>query len=81
MADPQTVSVAMRQVVIYPDREDGGWVAEAPSLPGCVTQEATRSEVLMNARDSIQTWIDGAGQVGMPLSEECGDGNVESDFD
>ena len=68
MADSATVSVAMRQVVIYPDREDGGWVAEVPSLPGCVTQGATRSEVLVNARDAIQTWNDGARHVGMEMS-------------
>jgi len=58
-------TVGMRQVVIYPDREDGGWVAEVPSLPGCVTQGATRAEVLSNARDAIETWIDGAQQVGI----------------
>lgn len=69
MADPTAVSVAMRQVVIYPDREDGGWVAEVPSLPGCISQGATRSEVLVNARDAIETWIDGARQVGMEVSE------------
>jgi predicted RNase H-like HicB family nuclease len=60
-----TASISMRQVVIYPDREDGGWVAEVPSLPGCITQGRTRAEVLANARDAIQTWIDGARQVGM----------------
>ena len=27
----------MRQVILYPDREDGGWVAEVPSLSGCVS--------------------------------------------
>ena len=26
----------MRQVVIYPDPEDGGWIAEVPSIPGCI---------------------------------------------
>lgn len=65
MADSSTVSIAMRQVVIYPDREDGGWVAEVPSLPGCVTQGATRAEVLTNARDAIATWIHGARQMGI----------------
>ena len=28
---------SMRQVVLYPG-EDGYWVAECPSLPGCVSQ-------------------------------------------
>ena len=33
----------MRQVLIHPG-EDGYWVAECPSLPGCVSQGATREE-------------------------------------
>ncbi|REJ97769.1 MAG: type II toxin-antitoxin system HicB family antitoxin [Planctomycetota bacterium] len=64
----------MRQVVIYPDREDGGWVAEVPSLPGCITQGDTRADVLRNARDAIETWIDGARKSGLrPLGHDDGD--------
>jgi hypothetical protein len=33
----------MRQVLIHPG-EDGYWVAECPSLPGCVSRGATREE-------------------------------------
>jgi predicted RNase H-like HicB family nuclease len=57
----------MRQVVLYPDHEDGGWVAEVPSLPGCLTQGDTREETLVNVRDAIETWITGAQQVGMTI--------------
>lgn len=61
----------MRQVIVYPDHEDGGWVAEVPSLPGCITQGDTKAEALANARDAIQTWIAGAQAVGMdvPIDE------------
>ena len=31
-------AMMMRQVIVYPDLEDGGWVAEVPSLPGCISQ-------------------------------------------
>ncbi|REJ90570.1 MAG: type II toxin-antitoxin system HicB family antitoxin [Planctomycetota bacterium] len=63
----------MRQVVIYPDREDGGWVAEVPSLPGCITQGDTRADVLRNARDAIETSIDGARKSGLrPLGHDDG---------
>ena len=54
----------MRQVVLYPDHEDGGWVAEIPSLPGCVSQGDTREEALANARDAIESWIDAARSLG-----------------
>jgi predicted RNase H-like HicB family nuclease len=46
----------MRQVVIYPG-EDGQWVAECPSLPGCVTQGHTREEAVANAREAISEYI------------------------
>lgn len=42
-------------------------MAEVPSLPGCITQGETREEALVNARDAIATWIDGAEQVGMEV--------------
>jgi predicted RNase H-like HicB family nuclease len=57
----------MRQVVLYPDLEDGGWVAEVPSLPGCLTQGGSREEAISNVRDAIETWIAGAEQVGLTV--------------
>ena len=43
----------MRQVIIYPG-EDGYWVAECPSLPGCVSQGKTREEAMVNIREAIR---------------------------
>jgi antitoxin HicB len=60
----------MRQVILYPDHEDGGWVAEVPSLPGCISQGETREEALENVRDAITTWIDGAKQTGMDVPDD-----------
>lgn len=42
----------MRQAVIYPG-EDGYWVAECPSLPGCVSQGATKEEAVRNIKEAI----------------------------
>lgn len=60
----------MRQVILYPDHEDGGWIAEVPSLPGCLSQGDTREEAITNIRDAIATWIDGAQQTGMSVPED-----------
>ncbi len=60
----------MRQVILLPDREDGGWVAEVPSLPGCISQGETREEALLNIQDAIETWIEGATAVGMEIPED-----------
>lgn len=47
----------MRQVLIYPG-EDGFWVAECPSLPGCISQGETREEAVKNIREAIDLYID-----------------------
>ena len=60
----------MRKVILLPDNEDGGWVAEVPSLPGCISQGDTREQALANVRDAIDTWIEGAKQVGMTVPDE-----------
>jgi predicted RNase H-like HicB family nuclease len=46
----------MRQVVPYPG-EDGYWVAECPSLPGCVSQGKTKDEAVTNIREAIEGYI------------------------
>ncbi len=46
----------MRQVVIAPG-EDGYWVAECPSLPGCVSQGRTREEAIVNIKEAVEGYI------------------------
>lgn len=46
----------MRQVVLYPG-EDGYWVAECPSLPGCISQGKTREEAIANIKEAIGGYI------------------------
>lgn len=60
----------MRQVIIYPDLEDGGFVAEVPSLPGCASQGESREEALNNIRDAIQLWIESAKTLHMAIPED-----------
>lgn len=59
----------MRQVIIYPG-EDGYWVAECPSLPGCIGQGKTREEVVANIREAIQGYIAALQEDGLPVPEE-----------
>ena len=60
----------MRQVVITPDFEDGGFVAEVPSLPGCLTQGETVEEALLNIRDAMAVWLSGAAEAGIEVPAE-----------
>ena len=59
----------MRQVLIYPG-EDGYWVAECPSLPGCVSQGATRQEAVTNIREAIEGYIEVLKEDGLAVPEE-----------
>ena len=59
----------MRQVILTPG-EDGYWVAEAPSLPGCVSQGKTREEALANIKEAIEGYIAALKEDGIPVPEE-----------
>ncbi len=59
----------MRQVVIYPG-DDGYWVAECPSLPGCVSQGGTREDAITNIKDAIEGCIAVLEEDGLPVPEE-----------
>jgi predicted RNase H-like HicB family nuclease len=60
----------MRQVIIYPDAEDGGFIAEVPSLPGCVSQGETRDEAIANVREAIDLWLESANRLNMMIPED-----------
>ncbi len=47
----------MRQVLVYPG-EDGFWVAECPSLPGCISQGKTKEEAIVNIQEAIELYIE-----------------------
>ncbi|HHV56489.1 MAG TPA: type II toxin-antitoxin system HicB family antitoxin [Firmicutes bacterium] len=59
----------MRQVILYPG-EDGWWVVECPSLPGCVSQGKTKEEALRNIREAIGAYIEALEQDGLPVPQE-----------
>ncbi len=59
----------MRQVLIYPG-EDGYWVAEVPSLPGCISQGKTRDEAIANIKDAIEAYVEALIQDGLPVPPE-----------
>jgi len=66
----QAPAKSMRQVVITPDHEDGGFVAEVPSLPGCISQGETVEEALANVRDAMKAWLSGAAEAGLRVPAE-----------
>jgi len=61
--------VTMREAVIYPG-QDGYWVAECPSLPGCVSQGTSREDAIINIREAIQGYILALEEDGLPVPDE-----------
>lgn len=59
----------MRQVVVY-QGEDGYWVAECPSLPGCVSQGMTREVAIENIKEAINCYINALKEDNLPIPEE-----------
>ena len=59
----------MRQAIIYPG-EDGFWVAECLSLPGCISQGETKKKVIQNIREAIDGYIAVLKEDGLPVPEE-----------
>jgi predicted RNase H-like HicB family nuclease len=47
----------VRQVLLYLG-ESGTWVAEVPSLPGCVSQGRTKEEAVRNIREAIELHLE-----------------------
>ncbi len=46
----------MRQVILYPG-ESGFWVAECPSLPGCISPGDTKEIAIKNIREAIEGYV------------------------
>ncbi len=57
----------MRYRVLIEQDEDGVFVAEVPSLPGCVSQGSTRKEALSNVREAISALVESLEAHGEPV--------------
>ena len=64
----------MKYRVVIQQDEDGMFVAEVPSLPGCISQGTTRSEALKNIQEAVQAYIESLQKhnepVPPPITEE-----------
>jgi predicted RNase H-like HicB family nuclease len=54
------------RVLIEPD-EDGVFVAEVPSLPGCVSQGQTREQAIENIKEAIALYLESLAAHGEPV--------------
>ena len=54
---------------IVPDKDEGGYAARYPELPGCITVGATLESVVKNADDATTEWIAAALEEGVAIPE------------
>ena len=47
----------MKLKVVVHDAEEGGYWAEVPALPGCVTEGNDFEELLRNLYDAVEGWL------------------------
>lgn len=48
----------MKYRVLIEQDEDGVFVAEVPSLPGCISQGSTRAEAVSNIHEAIEVYLE-----------------------
>ena len=53
--------------VLIEQDEDGIFVAEVPTLPGCISQGATRKEALANAQEATELYLESMEAHGDPI--------------
>ena len=65
--DGRTNLMAMMKLTVTMDRdEDGVYVVECPSIPGCVSQGCTEDDALRNIRDAIVECLEARKERGLP---------------
>jgi predicted RNase H-like HicB family nuclease len=63
-------SDAMKFNVTVDRDEDGVWIVECPSIPGCVSQGASKDEALDNIAEAIKLCLEVRAERGLPLTIE-----------
>ena len=67
----------MKYRILIEQDEDGMYVAECPSLPGCVSQGKTRSEAVDNIKDAIKGYLESLKKHNEPIPPSIEEETVE----
>lgn len=58
----------MKFIITITQDEDGMYIAECPSIPGCVSQGETELEAEKNIQEAIKECLEVRAEKGMPLT-------------
>ncbi|MFZ1319989.1 MAG: type II toxin-antitoxin system HicB family antitoxin [Ignavibacteria bacterium] len=57
----------MKYRILIEQDEDGMFVADVPSLPGCISQGATRDEAVSNIKEAMEIYIESLKNHNEPI--------------
>ena len=69
----------MKFRIIVEQEEDGVYVAQCPSLPGCISEGKTREEVMNNIKDAISGYLESLRKHNEPIPPSIIEELVEVD--
>ena len=67
----------MKYRVLIEQDEDGVFVAEVPSLPGCISQGETREQAVENIKEAIALYLESLAAHGEPVPQPITEELVE----
>jgi len=67
----------MKYRILIEQDEDGVFVAECPSLPGCISQGKTRKEAIDNIQDAIKGYLESLRKHNEPIPPSIDEEIVE----
>jgi len=67
----------MKFRTIIEQDEDGSYIVQCPTLPGCISEGKTREEALANIRDAIQGYLASLKKHNEPIPPSIEEETVE----
>ena len=64
------MKIQMKFTVTVNRDEDGLWIVECPTIPGCVSQGKTKDQALDNIKEAIELCLEVRAGKGLPLTIE-----------
>ena len=69
----------MKYRILVEQDEDGKYVAECPTLPGCISEGETRQEAIISVKDAIEGYISSLKKHNEPIPPPIEEEVVEVD--
>lgn len=68
------------RIEIIEDKDEGGFVARFPELPGCISCGETQTEAVKNLMDAKAAWVEAALEDGIVIAEPKNIENYSGQF-